>query len=85
MNVNYTNDVQIAFEVQGSVHQRAVLLEPSDWTEERIVEGLASGDLVTTTWHDGGNTEAYVEELSTGRRIALIVSQEIEGEYFDFR
>jgi hypothetical protein len=76
--------IQIAFEVQGSVFQRAVIMD-IQYDEESIIEGLKSGELVTTTWHDGNDTEAYVEVTRTGERVAQVVSQEIEGEYFDWR
>jgi hypothetical protein len=81
---DYINEIQLAFEVQGSVHQRVTLLDLS-YTEESIIEGLKSGELATTTWHDGSNTYATIDECATGKEIALIISQEIEGEYFDFR
>jgi len=81
---NLHEQIQIAFDVQGTVFQRAVIMD-TQYDEESIIEGLKSGELVTTTWHDGNDTEAYVEITRTGEPIARIVSQEIEGEYDDWR
>lgn len=76
--------IQLAFEINATCHQQLHVLD-KDYTEDTIIAGLQDGTLVTTTWHDGRNTRATIDETETGREIAEILSQEIDGEYFDFR
>ena len=80
---NGDNIIQLAFDViSASVHQQALILNP-EYNEESIIEGLTSGKLATTVGHD--DEESYIEVVATGENIALILSQEVDGEYDDFR
>ena len=82
--VKYYNEIQIAFDVHGTVHQRVLPLKP-DYSEEEIIMGLEAGTLCTTTWHNGTDEPVYIDVTTTGEHVALVISQEIEGEYFDYR
>lgn len=77
-------EIQLAFEIQGTVHQRLRIINP-DYDEDRIIAELDDGTLATSTWHDGPETKTQIEIIATGEPIADILSQEIEGEHFDFR
>ena len=51
---------------------------------------LASGKVVTTTWHEQGVSEKESKQLSvevvkTGKVIGYVRSQEMEGEYTYYR
>jgi hypothetical protein len=75
--------IQIAFDVvYGDAHQRVKIID-DNYDEESIIEGLKKGTLVTTTWHGDGPCELTVTE--TGKVIGLVLSQEINAEYEDFR
>ena len=76
-------DIQLAFEISGSCHQRVRIVH-DDYDEEKIIAGLKDGTLATSTWFEL-NDCTYIEVIETGVRVGLIVSQEIEGEYFDYR
>lgn len=75
--------IQLAFEVVGSVHQQVKILDKKI-TEEILIKGLKDGIYATTTWINE-NQKSTIEEVKTGKIIAEIVTQEIEGEYSDFR
>lgn len=76
--------IQIAFDIaSGSVHQQVKVVN-SEYDEESIIEGLESGKLATTTWFDEGKPST-IDVIATGESIAEIVSQEINGEYEDYR
>lgn len=74
--------IQIAFEVQATCQQVIKVLNDK-WDEDRIIEGLKSGMLVTSTWINEGEG-TFLEDLS-GNVIGRIVSQQVDGDYSDFR
>lgn len=76
-------EIQLAFEISGTCHQRVRIVHDA-YDEEKIIEGLKDGTLATTTWYDF-NGFSWIEVVETGIRVGLIFSQEIEGEYFDYR
>lgn len=83
MKENILNEIQIAFEVKATVHQR-VMITHEHWDEERLLAALASGEVVTTTWHEQGVDNANKERLSievvrTGEAIGYVYSQEMGG------
>lgn len=82
---NSSNEIQIAFDVyDASVLQVIRLINPS-YDKEKIIEGLESGTLATSTWfYEGDNT--FIDVTATGEHIAQVVSQEInDGTYEEFR
>ncbi len=75
---------QLAFDIVSvSAHQQVNILNDS-YDEESIIKGLKNGELATTTWfkQDGIQT---IDMVSTGEKVAVIISQEMEGEYSDYR
>lgn len=72
----------LTFEVSASVQQVLQLVDLS-YDEERILSGLRTGELLTTTWHKEGQRS----ELTTvnGDLVAYVKSQSMDGEYTDFR
>tara|TARA_Y100001973_G_C5153490_1_gene309424 strand:- start:934 stop:1167 length:234 start_codon:yes stop_codon:yes gene_type:complete len=76
-------EIQLAFEAEVSVHQRINVVN-KQYNEERVVRELQEGVLVTTTWHDQ-NGEPPRLETASGVLVGYIVSQEMEGDYFNFR
>lgn len=77
------NVIQVAFDVTGAtVHQVVEIVEPY-YDEEKIIEGLKAGTMVTTMGHDGNPSS--IDITATGETVALILSQEVDGDYEDFR
>lgn len=77
--------IQIAFEiVSGTVAQQVKVINPA-FDEDAIIDGLSDGTLITTTWHDQDGSPSTIDITATGEAIAEIISQEINGEYEDFR
>jgi hypothetical protein len=80
-----SNEIQLGFDLSGTCHQIIDVYAPEVWTEEKIVDGLQKGELFTSTWHNGRDTQAFIVKMDTMEHIGEIISQEIDGEYFDFR
>lgn len=75
--------ITISFDiVAGSVEQKVRLVN-ADYDRDLLVEGLESGKLATTTWFKQGGTQV-IEAVASGEVVAIVVSQEICGEYKDF-
>jgi hypothetical protein len=81
--VSELKEIQLAFELNGTCHQRVRIVR-DNYDEESIIQGLKDGTLATTTWFDHSGF-SWIEVVETGEQIGLIYSQEIEGEYFDYR
>lgn len=84
------NEIQIAFEVALATVHQIVVITDKQYTEELIVEGLNNGTIVTTTWHEQGrdvdnDTELTLERVADGHIIGFVKSQEVDGEYINFR
>ena len=78
-------EIQLAFDiVNASCHQIVRIIKP-EHDEDSIIAGLQNGTLVTTTWFDTSEELSYIDETATGEPVAVIVSQEIDGEYLDYR
>ena len=77
------NDVfELSFEIISADVSQTIRITNHDYDEESIIEGLKKGSLVTTTWH-GGDTPS-IDEVKTGKRVAIVMSQEIDGEYDEY-
>lgn len=75
--------IQVAFDVvSGTVHQIVKTTDPK-YDEEAIINGLESGKMVTTMGHD--ESPSTIDITATGETVAIILSQEVDGEYEDFR
>jgi hypothetical protein len=69
--------IQLAFDiVRATVHQEIEITNNS-YDEDSIIEGLKCGELAT------GMQRIIV--VSTCESIAVVLSQEIDGEYEDYR
>lgn len=68
--------------LRAAVQQEIKILDPS-YTIDAIQDGLNSGLLATSMWH-GANAEKLIVDLNSGKKVAEIVSQEVDGEYVDF-
>lgn len=79
-----TNTFELRFDINVASVVQMVLIVDDSYDEDSIVSGLQSGELVTTTWF-GGEADKAIRELSTGNVIAKIMSQEVDGEYSEFR
>ena len=78
-------EIQLAFDIEmATCHQIIRILKP-EWDEDSIIDGLKSGTLATTTWFDSGEELSYIDLVETGEPVGVIISQEIDGEYFDYR
>lgn len=75
----------IEFSIEATVKQRIELISDV-YDENDIALLLEEGTLKTTTWfnHDDlDKAHNYIEDHK-GNRVAKILSQEVEGSYFDF-
>jgi hypothetical protein len=79
----HENCIQVAFDVVAGTVTQTVRILDDDYDEESIVEGLDSGVLVTTMGH--GEEASSIDVTATGEVIGIIVDQEVDGEYEDFR
>jgi hypothetical protein len=71
--------MKITFSAQGTISQEISMLDESI-SSEALQKGLISGKYATTIQE--GST--FVEEISTGKRIADILSIDNNLEYFDY-
>lgn len=72
----------ISFDMSGTVSQEIKILT-DEYSRDDIIKGLNDGTLLTTTWYDGEDS-FIVDADEYNYRIALIVTQEVDGEYYDF-
>lgn len=77
------NLATINFNICGSVVQVLDIIHP-EYDEERIIDELGSGTILTTTWFDTEDKHKPAISLHDGTIIAYLLSQEIDGEYSDF-
>ena len=76
-------NIEVSFDViHAGVTQELKILDDT-YDEDAIIEGLRSGTLVTTLWFEKGEP-SYVDETVSGKHVAEVVTQEIDGEYDDF-
>jgi len=76
--------IQLAFDiVSGTVQQQVVLLN-KHVDEMFLFEGLRLGYLATSLNHDGGE-HSFIVNIQTDEKVAQIISQEIDGEYEEYR
>lgn len=73
----------IRFDVSGTALQEIEIFDGVNLSEEEIVKGLRNGTMLTSTWHEGRETDALITMVG-GEPLARIVSQEIDGEYLDY-
>lgn len=78
-----SDEIQLAFEGSVSVYQRLIIID-TNYDEKSIIEGLKSGDLCTTMGHDDAS-ESCLYKLPEMSVVAKVVSQEVQGEYEDYR
>lgn len=75
--------LQVAFDIkEGTAHQQ-IWVTDERYDEFKLISGLADGSLVTTLDHD--NEVQFIKEDKTDKCIATILSQEVDGEYVDYR
>lgn len=77
-------EFQLAFDIiEASCHQ-IIQIVNTDYTEESIIAGLQDGTLATSTWV-GEDYTPTIDVIATGETVGIIISQEIDGQYEDFR
>lgn len=77
------NNMTIEFSIEATVKQEIQLI--SDLYEvDEITDLLEDGTLITSTWFNHNNKKQTYIEDHKGNKVAKIISQEIEGSYFDF-
>ena len=79
------NETQIAFYIVNAECTQSIRILKPKWDVDSILAGLRDGTLATTTWFDTSEELSYIDEIATGEPVAVIVAQEIDGEYFDYR
>lgn len=82
------NTFQLAFEIQATAHQVIQIVDEA-YDESRIIDELSSGILVTTTWHNQGEggsvSDLVLSRVSDDHVVGYVLSQQIDGEYSDYR
>lgn len=83
-------EIQLAFEIVSATVHQVIVITNNNYDEDKIIKGLHSGEIVTTTWHDQGIKDASFKGLElavvlTGEVIGYVKSQEVDGEYVDYR
>ncbi len=78
------SEIQIAFDIFNATCHQIVRVIDHNYDEDKIIEGLEDGSLVTTTWFDPTQGQS-IDQTKNGYIVAEIISQEIHGEYEDFR
>jgi len=76
--------IQIAFDILEATVDQQVKVINSSYDEEKILDGLKNGTLETQTSVEQGGIQT-IDVVGTGEAIAEIISQEINGEYDDYR
>jgi len=71
----------LAFEVVGTVEQQVRIIKKG-YSEDMIITALEEGTLCTTTWF--GKYDSQITDRD-GAVVAVVESQEIDGEYTDYR
>jgi hypothetical protein len=77
-------EMQLAFDIVAASCHQIIQIVDKDYDEESIIAGLQDGTLATSTWV-GEDYTPTVDVVATGETVGIIVSQEIDGEYEDFR
>jgi len=77
-------EMQLAFDIVAASCHQIIQIVNKDYDEESIIAGLRDGTLATSTWV-GEDYTPTVDVIATGETVGIIVSQEIDGEYEDFR
>lgn len=84
-------ELHITFDITATVHQVITITEP-EYDEARILAGLRAGTIVTTTWHnqgesgEDGNPQALaLFDNQADKQIGFVRSQTVDGDYEDFR
>lgn len=75
-------EIQIAFEITATCHQ-IIKVYNKKIKESDIINGLKNGNYITSTWINKDN-KTYIED-NKGEIIGEIISQEIDGEYENYR
>ncbi len=76
-------EIQIAFDIESASVSQMVQIINDNYDEDSIIDGLKDGSLSTTTWHGNGIPDISI--TATGEVVGIILSQEIEGNYDEFR
>lgn len=80
---------ELAFDIEAASCHQVIEIIDDTYSEESIMEGLQDGSIQTSTWHNQGMSSSgetnFVTVLETGKNIAVVKDQEIDGEYSEFR
>lgn len=75
-------DFILKFDATIEINQKIKIIN-KNLTKDEIIYGLKNGNYLTTTWISE-NQSSYIED-ENGLIIALILSQETEGDYKNFK
>lgn len=76
--------IQLAFDIQSGTVQQTLKVIDSRYNEESIITGLNDGTLMTNTSFEEG-AESTIDNLSTNKRVAVIISQDCDCELVEYR
>lgn len=77
--------MRLSFEITEAMVYQSIKLVDNSYTEEMIIKGLNNGTIVTSTWHHGEQGGSLKLETIEGHVIGMITSQEIDGEYVNYK
>lgn len=82
----------LIFKVTTAMVTQAIVITDDAYNESKVIEGLNNGTLITTMWHSQGaqcacpqSSELNVEVEATGKKVAYVESQAVDGVFTDFR
>lgn len=78
-----SDPLTITFLISHAVVTQDVHIVDKRYDGDSIIAGLQNGTLATTTWFEGEN-KSCIDEVATGIPVAIILAQEIDGEYENF-
>lgn len=78
-------EIKIAFDIESASVTQMIKIIDTNYDESSIISGLKDGSLCTTTWHGSDNGIPDISITATGEVVGIILSQEIEGNYDEFR
>ncbi|MBC5852122.1 hypothetical protein [Vibrio metschnikovii] len=78
-------EIKIAFDIESASVTQIIKIIDTNYDESSIISGLKDGSLCTTTWHGSDNGIPDISITATGEVVGIILSQEIEGNYDEFR
>lgn len=84
MEIGAVESFTLHFEITSAGIEQTIQILDRTYTPCMIIHGLNNGSLVTTTGYEPGILQS-INETATGKIIAYIRGQDVDGEYEGFQ